>query len=48
LLASEAVHTWLREETSHGAAPAWGDDGKIIYRFEDENEAQRFRDRWLD
>jgi hypothetical protein len=48
LLASEEVDAWLREETSHGAAPAWGQNGQLVYRFEDEDEAQRFRDRWLD
>jgi hypothetical protein len=48
LLASEEVDAWLREHTTHGAAPAWGHEGQLVYRFEDEDEAQRFCDRWLE
>jgi hypothetical protein len=47
LLASGAVDAWLREHVAHGAAPAWGENGQLAYRFEDADEAQRFRDRWL-
>jgi hypothetical protein len=47
LLASDEVDTWLQEETSHGAAPAWGQNGQLVYRFEDEGEASRFFARWL-
>jgi hypothetical protein len=46
LLASDKVDAWLPENTSHGAAPAWGENGQLVYRFEDEDEAQRFCDRW--
>jgi hypothetical protein len=47
LLAFKEVDAWLRENTSHGAAPAWGGNERLVYRFEDEDEAQRFCERWL-
>jgi hypothetical protein len=47
LLASDEVDAWLREHASQGAAPAWGQSGKLVYRFEDDEEASWFKARWL-
>ena len=46
ILADPACAEWMLANVKHGAAPAFGDDG-LCFRFEDDAEAERFRERWL-
>ena len=46
LLMLEEVADELCDHCSSGAAPAFSAD-RLVYRIEDEQEAQAFRERWL-
>jgi hypothetical protein len=47
LLAREDVAAWMLANIKHGAAPDWSDAGQLVYRFEDDEEADRFKAIWL-
>lgn len=47
LLRSPEAGEWLRNEKRDGAAPAVDEDGRLIFRLENDVEAARFAARWL-
>jgi hypothetical protein len=38
---------WMVEHVKGAAAPAWNDDRELIFRFYDDDDADRFEARWL-
>ena len=38
---------WAIMNIHHSAAPAFDEEGRLCFRFEDDREADRFRERWL-
>ena len=47
LLMLQEVSDWLVEHCPNGAAPAFNPEMGLVYRIEDEQEAQAFKERWL-
>jgi hypothetical protein len=47
LLASRAAQEWMLQHIHGGAYPAWGENGSLCLRIEDDSEAELFRERWL-
>ena len=39
---------WMLANVRYGAAPTFDEQGRLCFRFEDDDEAERFRARWLD
>lgn len=46
IVMGEECVAWLVSETRHGVQGYGGDDA-LFLRFEDADEARRFRERWL-
>jgi hypothetical protein len=46
LLMLKECADWIEEHCGSGAAPAHTDQG-VVYRIEDEREAEAVRERWL-
>jgi hypothetical protein len=46
ILADSQCAEWIVANVKHGCAPAF-DDGRMCFRFQDDADAQRFRERWL-
>jgi hypothetical protein len=46
ILADPECAEWIIANVKHGAAPDFV-DGKLCFRFDDDADAERFRDRWL-
>lgn len=38
---------WLLENVRHSAAPGFDENGRLCLQFEDDEDAQRFSERWL-
>jgi hypothetical protein len=38
---------WVITNTRHTAAPALDEVGRLCFRFEDDEKADRLRERWL-
>jgi hypothetical protein len=47
LLSDQEVQAWLVGNTEGGFAPAWR-EGKVVMRFDREEEAERFRAHFAD
>ncbi len=47
LLARPEVADWLLGSVRHGASPGFDSEGRLCFRFADDGEAERFRERWL-
>jgi hypothetical protein len=46
-LANPECIAWMMENAHGSASWAWGEGGAMVYRFEDEAEAELFAERWL-
>jgi hypothetical protein len=48
LLGDHSIQQWLLDHCGGGVAPAWGEAGEMVLRFDRDDEAEQFQSMFAD